>query len=383
MHFAAYQVLRPATVGVEVGGVRHGVCIYRNNDPLPFRLALEHCLTVGQEQVLEVSITERAAGTVRLGHRGYRVSQFVPLRRLEARAEAPVAVALVALGTPLAAVVDAGNARHGKHEAIYERYMRLVLQDSRRAGDVVIVAEAEEVAALVKRPVLRSELALEAVDSLKHVHAVEAGIQPLVALVVRDAVEHPVVHPAVIVAVERFAQEKEVAQPVAEGAQTAQEVEVQAVGNVQAQAVYPELVAPELHGVEYVVRDGGVAEVELHELIVALPTLVPKAVVIAAVAAEINVEPVLVGRVPLLFLHVAECPEATAHMVKNTVEDDADAVLFERLADRLEVLVSAEAAVCLAVIPRVVAVAVALKHGTEIKGVRAELFYVLRPVRYL
>ena len=85
--------------------------------------------------------------------------------------------------------------------------------------------------------------------------------------------------------------------------------------------------------VQYVVHDGGVFEVQLHELVVALPALVPEAVVIAAVAAEVYVEPVLIGRVPLPLLHVAEGPEATAHVVENAVEDDADAVFAQLGAD--------------------------------------------------
>ena len=259
--------------------------------------------------------------------------------------------------------------------------MRLVLQYRRRAGDVVIVAEAQEVAALVERPGFGAELALEAVDYLEEVHTVQAGVQALVALVVRDAVEHLVVHPAVIVAVQRLAQEEKVTQAVAETAQAAQEVEVQAVGNVEPQAVYAELLAPELHGVQYVVHDGGVFEVQLHELVVALPALVPEAVVIAAVAAEVYVEPVLIGRVPLPLLHVAEGPEATAHVVENAVEDDADAVFAQLGADGFEVLVRAEAAVHAAVVPRVVAVAVALEDGAEVHGVRAQLFNVPGPVR--
>ena len=56
----------------------------------------------------------------------------------------------------------------------------------------------------------------------------------------------------------------------------------------------------------------------------ALPALVPEAVVVVGIAVEADVEPVLIGAVPLLLLHVPEGPEAPAHMVEDSVQHHPD-----------------------------------------------------------
>ena len=56
----------------------------------------------------------------------------------------------------------------------------------------------------VKRPVLRSELPQQGVIDLKHIHAVEAGMQSLVAFVVRHGMQHGVIHDLVVITMQRF-----------------------------------------------------------------------------------------------------------------------------------------------------------------------------------
>ena len=73
-------------------------------------------------------------------------------------------------------------------------------------------------------------------------------------------------------------------------------------------------------------------QVELHKLKMALPALVPKAVAIAGVTVKADVEPILVGRVPLALLHIAKCPKAATDVVEDGIEHHADAVGVQRLA---------------------------------------------------
>ena len=67
-------------------------------------------------------------------------------------------------------------------------------------------------------------------------------------------------------------------------------------------------------------------------------------------------------------------------MVEHPVQHHFDPVAVEALADSGEVLIGAQTAVDPAVVPGVVAVAVALKDGAEIHGVRPQAADVLRPV---
>lgn len=53
--------------------------------------------------------------------------------------------------------------------------------------------------------------------------------------------------------------------------QTTHEVAVEHIGNIQAQAVDAEDLGPAAHGLEQVIDNGGVLQVELHKLKMALP----------------------------------------------------------------------------------------------------------------
>lgn len=64
----------------------------------------------------------------------------------------------------------------------------------------------------------------------------------------------------------------------------------------------------------------------------AFPALVPKAIAIAGIAVKANVEPVLVRRVPLALLHIAEGPKTAADVVEDGIEHHADAMGMQRVA---------------------------------------------------
>ena len=111
---------------------------------------------------------------------------------------------------------------------------------------------------------------------LEKVHAVEARIQALVALVIRGGMEHLRIYPARVVAVKKLSDEEEILpDAVREAAKPFEKVEIKAVSHVEADTVYAEILDPEAHRVEQMIDDGGVAEVQLYEVVVALPALVP------------------------------------------------------------------------------------------------------------
>ena len=93
-----------------------------------------------------------------------------------------------------------------------------------------------------------------------------------------------------------------------------------------------------------------------------------------------DVEPVLVGGVPLLLLHVLKGPEAAAHVVEHAVQHHPDAMGVKGLTHLGEVLVGAQAAVDLPVVPSVVAVAVTFKNGGEVYRIRPQTLDMVRPI---
>ena len=158
---------------------------------------------------------------------------------------------------------------------------------------------------------------------------------------------------------------------VAERAQTADEVLIQTVGDIQTQAVDVKFLDPAADALEQVLDDLLVAQIQLDQLVVTFPALVPEAVVVVGIAVEIDVEPVLVRGVPLFLLNVLKCPEAASDMVEHAVEHDADAFVVQDAAHFGKLFIGAEAAVDFSEIAGVVAVAVGFKDGGEIHGIAA------------
>ena len=173
---------------------------------------------------------------------------------------------------------------------------------------------------------------------LKVIVVVVAGIDALVALVVGDGIEHVAVGDAVVVAVGDLAVEPEIGLfRLAKLFETAEEIHVDHVRRVKAQTVDAELVDPVFHCAEQVSHDVLVAEVELDQIVVTCPALVPEGIAVGTAAVEMQVlEPAAVGRIPLFLLHVLEGEEIPADMVENAVQDHADTVFAKGVADLLE-----------------------------------------------
>ena len=63
------------------------------------------------------------------------------------------------------------------------------------------------------------------------------------------------------------------------------------------------------------------------------PSFIPEPIVITTVTIKTNVEPILIWRVPFLFLDITKGPKATADMIKHTVQYNLDIVIMQILAD--------------------------------------------------
>ncbi len=108
-------------------------------------------------------------------------------------------------------------------------------------------------------------------------------------------------------------------------------------------------------------------QVQLHQLKVALPALIPQAIVIAVVAAKIDVEPIPVGGVFPVAQHILKGPEAAAHMVEHAVQHHPDTGLMQSVAHLFKILVAAQTAIDFAEISSIIAVVVGFKHWGESK----------------
>ena len=164
------------------------------------------------------------------------------------------------------------------------------------------------------------------------------------------------------------------------GVQAAHKVAVEHIGNVQAQAVDAKDLGPTTHGLEQVIDHGGVLQVELHELKMAFPALIPKAIAVARVTVKADMKPVFVRRVPLSLLNIAEGPKAATDVVEDGVEHHTDAVGMQCLAHSGKIGIPAKATVDMAQAARVVAVAIGFERRVNEHSTDAELLQVVGPL---
>ena len=111
-----------------------------------------------------------------------------------------------------------------------------------------------------------------------------------------------------------------------------------------------------------------------------LPALVPKAVAIAGVAVKTDVKPILVRRIPLALLHIAEGPKAATDVVEDGIEHHADAMGVQRVAYGGKVGIPAQATVYMAQAARVVAVTIGLERRVDEHSANAEFLQAVGPL---
>ena len=97
--------------------------------------------------------------------------QLVGRRLIERRSQRPVAIgaALFTGNSPLAAIVDARDARHTKEHAIGGTQARLVGEDACQARHIVVVDKRQQMFAAVDAPRVAAKLAMQRMGNLEHV----------------------------------------------------------------------------------------------------------------------------------------------------------------------------------------------------------------------
>ena len=168
-----------------------------------------------------------------------------------------------------------------------------------------------------------------------------------------------------------------------ETAQALHEVVVEGVSYIEPESVDPKVLDPHLYTAEKIIDNSRIAEVQLHKLVVSLPSFIPETVVPAAVSVKINDEPVFVRGVPFFLLNVFECPESPSDMVEDAVQHDLYVVLVQCTAYFDKILVRSQTAVDLREISCVIAVIVRLKDRIEYDRADPELLEIFRPFPYL
>lgn len=202
------------------------------------------------------------------------------------------AIALCTLDAELTSVINGGHAVHGVKQSIAAVYPVVISQIACQTGNVVIIHKVVhiDIAVLTK-------LILDRMCDLKVVAVVVGGINSLVALVIGNAVKHFGICPAAVVAVDYLAHEPEIGLHASCKAMYAlDKVIVKAICGIKANTVDIPCFYPHFDSVQQIFNDLVVSQVQLYQVIAVVPSLVPEAVIISGVAAEIKVaEPAAVS----------------------------------------------------------------------------------------
>jgi hypothetical protein len=216
---------------------------------------------------------------------------------------------------------------------------------------------------------------------LEHVHAVEAGVDAFIALIVGAAVQHTGADLEIIITVQHFSDQiKVLLQRIRETPQAADKIIVQAIGHIQAQAVNAEILDPISDSVKNMIDYRVIAQIQLDQIIVPFPAFIPEPVIIVGVALKADVEPVFIPGLFPVGQHIPELGKASAYVVKDTVQDDPDAIGVELITDLLKILIGSQPDIDLLIVSCIVTVIVRLKDRAEIDGVDAQLPHMRDPV---
>ena len=216
--------------------------------------------------------------------------------QIQTRAQVVVALpGALALQGKLAAVIDRRHARHGKEQRVDIIEMVFVAQLARHTVDVVVVNKVKGIDVLIDAAVRK--LTVERMGDLKVVVVVVARINALVALIVGDGIEHFAADNAVVVAADHLAVEPKFGIFALAGlAELFEELAVHHIRRVQTQTVNAEFVDPEADRIEQILHDLGILQIQLDQIVVTCPALIPKRVAVGAAAVKVQIlEPAAVG----------------------------------------------------------------------------------------
>ena len=88
------------------------------------------------------------------------------------------------------------------------------------------------------------------------------------------------------------------------------------------------------------------------------PSLIPEAVIVAGITVEVDAEPVLVRRIPFLFLNIFKCPETTSDVVEYAVKNDLYIVCVKIFAYVCKIFVGSKPTVDFFIISGIIAMIV-------------------------
>ena len=175
-------------------------CVNCNQHPFIICFALKDELMISKDNIAITSMAKSIASGSDMDHFFDLFGQCIRFWCIEAWAESIVIVrSFYSFLTPFTSIINARNTRHTKKKSVSQREVVLVGQDTCNPGYIVVVNKRHQMFSTVNAPLLRSVLTVQRVCDLKHVHAVEAGINAFIAFIVGAAVQHFVIDDLIVI----------------------------------------------------------------------------------------------------------------------------------------------------------------------------------------
>ena len=310
------------------------VVVHRHHNGLPVVISGESILTIGQHQLLIVSVRDSLYLPAHFTQRsdqngaGILLQRFSEIRQRKSGSQRIIGITfLFAFNTKFRAIVDRGNARKCVQQHMNRSEMSLIVQLRVNSFYIVIVHEIIQLQSL--RPISAHAVqAFHRVGYLEVIMVIVSGVQSLVQIIISDGMQRPLIDPAGIIPVNDLAHKPELRfHLVRHMAQRSHIIEIQYICRVQTDTVDVELTDPEPHHIADVISHSRILLIQLGQQIVAAPVFIGEAVVVLVVPPEIHVAvPVLVRGVLPLLPDVLESKEVPACMVEHAVQDDPDSL---------------------------------------------------------
>ena len=152
-------------------------------------------------------------------------------------------------------IQGARDAGHTVQQRIHRIKAALVIDRAGDPVDIVVIHEVVKLDIAVNSAVCAA-LAVDGIVDLEEILVIVGRPDTLVALIIRCRIEHFRVCPTVVVAVDDLAHEPEFGiSALAEGMDALEEIEVDAVSRIKADAVDLEFLHPVRHSVQQIIAD--------------------------------------------------------------------------------------------------------------------------------
>ena len=106
-----------------------------------------------------------------------KLRQFIRLRLFKTRTKRIIIIrCFLARLCPFTSIIQAWDSRHTHEQSVCQRNMLFIGQDTCQSGNIMIIHECHQMLSSVNTPLVASELTMQGMCDLEHIHTIKTGI---------------------------------------------------------------------------------------------------------------------------------------------------------------------------------------------------------------